>query len=47
MKDFLKAAFTGKTAIATWIAIALLIAISVLVFKTRNDPFPEKPAVTK
>lgn len=38
----LKAAFTGKTAIATWIGIALLIAIIVRGIQTRNDPFPAK-----
>lgn len=51
MKETFKAAFTGKAAIATWIGIALFIAIGVLVIKTRKDPFSWEakpaPAITK
>ena len=47
----IKAAFTGKAAIATWIGVLLAIAIAVRIFQTRNDPFPWQnkaaPAVTK
>lgn len=41
MNQLLKQAFTGKTAIATVAGIIMAIAIGILAYRTRNDPFPK------
>lgn len=39
--------FKWPTCIATILSIIMAVAIAILGFRTRNDPFPEKPAAVQ